>query len=367
MEFTYSMPVKVIFGEKAVAKNASEFKALGHRALIVTGKSSADKNGSLADVVKALELCGMEYSRYRDVEPNPSVENVRDAADKARSCGADCIIGIGGGSPLDAAKAAAILAANDIDDDTLFSGNFPARPLPVAAVPTTAGTGSEVTPYSILTYRKINNKKSVGSPSIFPVMALLDPVYTHTLGIDATINTAIDALSHAMESFLAVRATPAIKPAAFESMRLIAGTFAGLREHKLPTPEEREELLYASMLAGTCIAQTGTTAVHSMGYMLTYYRDIDHGRANGLVMQGFLRFLEKRTPKVREVLSVMSLGSTDEFGAVMDSLLGPKETLSDDEIRLFTGTVMTSKNIANTAPQPSAQDIEDIIRFSFRK
>ncbi len=367
MEFIYSMPVRVFFGHGAVEKNAAEFSRMGCRALIVTGKNSADKNGSLADTVKALDKCGIEYERYRDIDPNPTVENVRDAAAKARNSGADFIIGIGGGSPLDAAKAAAILAANDIDDDTLFSGTFQSRPLPVAAIPTTAGTGSEVTPYSILTYRKINNKKSVGSPLIFPVMALLDPSYTYTLGIDSTINTAIDALSHAVESCLTARATPVIKPAAFESMRIIASVFPALQKHVIPSPEEREKLLYASMLAGTCIAQTGTTAVHSIGYMLTYHRQIDHGRANGLVLHGFLRHLEKRDRRVNEIMNILSMNNADEFGSVMDEILGQKETLSEDEIKRFTETVMTSKNLANTLPLPSRQDIEEIIRFSFRQ
>ena len=367
MEFTYSMPVKVIFGRGAVLKNAAEFRTLGSRALIVTGKTSSDRNGSLEDTVKALRECGIDYERYNKVEPNPSVENARDAAGRARECGADFIIGIGGGSPLDAAKAAAILAANDINDETLFSGTFKSRPLPIAAIPTTAGTGSEVTQYSILTYKKISNKKSIGSPLIFPAVALLDPAYTYTLGIESTINTAVDALSHAVESYLSARSTQVIKPAALESIRILAGTFSTLQKHELPSDEEREELLYASMLAGTCIAQTGTTAVHAMGYPLTYYRGIDHGRANGLVMQGYLKFIEGGTPKVKEILNTMGMGSTEEFGLVMDKMLGKKETLSGAEIKLFTETAMTSKNISYTSPQPSAKDIEEIIRFSFRE
>lgn len=365
MEFTYYMPVRVIFGKGVVTKSAAEFKRLGSRALVVTGRNSADVNGSMADTAKALEECGISYKRYGEIKPNPDVENVRDAAARARSIGADFIIGIGGGSPLDAAKAVAILAANDIDDETLFSGTYTSRPLPVAAIPTTAGTGSEVTPYSILTRRSIRNKKSIGSPLIFPVTALIDPAYTYTLGINSTINTAIDALSHAVESCLSVRSTPAIKPAAYESMRLIAGTFNTLRRHELPSSSERESLMYASMLAGTCIAQAGTTVVHAIGYPLTYYRNVDHGRANGLVMHGFLKFLERRSTGVQELLEIMGMGSTDEFGTAMNDLLGARETLSEDEIKLFTDTVLTSKNVANTLPQPSRQDIEEIIRFSF--
>jgi alcohol dehydrogenase class IV len=106
--------------------------------------------------------------------------------------------------------------------------------------------------------------------------------------------------------------------------------------------------------------------VHAIGYPLTYYRNIDHGRANGLAMHAFLRFLENRNPKVKEILEAMGIQSIDEFGTVMDNLLGTKETISDNEIKLFTQTVLTSKNLDNTSPRPSESDIEDMIRFSFR-
>ena len=365
MEFRYNMPVKVYFGKGCIDKNRDEFRSLGRRALVVSGKSSADSNGSFSDVSRALDNCGIAYDRYSSIEPNPSVENVRDAAEKAKSCGADFIIGIGGGSPLDAAKAVAILTSNDIDDEQLFSGSYRSRPLPLAAVPTTAGTGSEVTPYSILTYKKISNKRSIASDSIFPVLGLLDPRYTYTLGIETTINTAVDALSHSVESWLSVRATQAVKPAAMESISVLARTFTTLARHELPSEDERADLLYASMLAGTCIAQTATTAVHAIGYPLTYYRNVDHGRANGLVMHGYLRYLEKSNPKVKDILAAMNLADTDGFGRVMESLLGEREKLSEEEIRLFTDTAMTSRNMDNTFPRPSASDIEEILRFSF--
>jgi len=365
MEFRYNMPVKVYFGRGCVLKNAAEFTPLGRKALVMTGRSSADRNGSYGDVAAALEQQGIAHERYSSVEPNPTVENVREAAAAAKSWGADFIVGIGGGSPLDAAKAAAVLAVNDIDDDTLFSGRFENRPLPIAAVPTTAGTGSEVTPYSILTFKKISNKKSFASDSVFPVVALLDPVYTHTLGMDSTINTAVDALSHSVESYLSARATEAVKPAAIESISLLARCFGTLRRHELPTEGERELLLYASMLAGTCIAQTATTAVHAMGYPLTYYRDIDHGRANGLVMHGYMEFVSRGNRKAVDVLDAMKIESLDEFGLLMRDLLGEPEKLTEGELELFTETASSSKNLANTIPRPEPEDIRGIFRRSF--
>lgn len=367
MEFTFSMPVKVYFGKGCIDKNSSVMAGAGKKALIVTGKSSADKNGSLKQITEALAKENIKYERFNRVEANPSVETVREAAQAARSANADFILGIGGGSPLDAAKAIAILASNDLDDDGLFGGVYKNKPLPLIAVPTTAGTGSEVTPYSILTFRKISNKKSIASPEIFPVAAFLDATFTETLPIDTTINTAVDALSHTVEGYLSARATDVISPIAIESMRLLGISLKKLTDKAVPSFSERENLLYASMLAGMVIAHTGTTAVHAMGYPLTYHRDIDHGRANGLLMYGYLRFLETASPKVADVIKAMGLKDVEEFGKLIEALLGKKEEITDEEIEIFTDTAMTSKNIANTSPAPSRGEVKRIFQLSFGK
>jgi len=365
MEFTFSMPVKVYFGKGCIDKNSSVLAGAGKKALIVTGKSSADKNGSLKQVLDALAKEKISNERFNRVEANPSVETVREAGQMARDVKADFIIGIGGGSPLDAAKAIAILATNDLDDETLFSGVYKNRPLPLIAVPTTAGTGSEVTPYSILTFRKISNKKSIASPEIFPAAAFLDATFTETLPIDTTINTAVDALSHTVEGYLSARATDVIAPIAIESMRLLGISLKKLTDKSTPSFSERENLLYASMLAGMVIAHTGTTAVHAMGYPLTYHRDIDHGRANGLLMYGYLRFLEPASPKVKNVINAMGLKDVEEFGKLIEALLGKREEVTDEEIELFTDTAMTSKNIANTLPAPARDEVKKIFQLSF--
>ena len=366
MEFTFNMPVKAFFGRDCIMKNGGEFSSLGKRCLIVTGRSSSVKNGSLKQVTDALSKNRITYDIYNRVEANPTVETVREAAAMARDFEADFITGIGGGSPLDAAKAVAILAANDLDDDGLFSGKYQSSPLPIAAVPTTAGTGSEVTPYSILTFRKITNKKSIGTPVIFPRIAFLDAAFTETLPIDTTINTAVDALSHAVEGYLSARATEVIRPIAIESIRILGRSLKKLTGRRSPDFAERENLLYASMLAGMVIAHTGTTAVHAMGYPLTYHMNIDHGRANGLLMHWYLAFLEGKNEGVKTVLDSMGLESVKEFGELTDRLFGTKEKLSDGEIELFTDTAMTSKNIENTSPAPSRDEVKNIFTRTFR-
>lgn len=363
MEFRYYMPVKTFFGRNCIVKSSNEFSALGRRALIVTGRTSAEKNGSLADVKKALDACRIEYTHYNGIMPNPSVENVRDAAAAAKKSGADFIIGIGGGSPLDAAKAIAVLTVNDIDDDTLFGGIFKNRPIPVAAVPTTAGTGSEVTPYSILTFNKISNKKSIASDFIFPAAAFLDPVYTETLSTETTVNTAVDAMSHSIEGYLSARSTAVIRPYAMESLQIIAKCMPELKDKNIKY-ETREKLIYASMLAGVVIAHTGTTVVHAMGYPLTYYKNIDHGKANGLLLYHYLKFTEPSMDKVKDVINAMGMKNVDEFGAVLEKLLGEPVRLTDEEISLYSKTSAASKNLANTVPQPGIEDIKKIFTDS---
>ncbi len=365
MDFIYNIPTKIIFSRNCISKNSEALKPYGRKALIVTGKRSAKINGSYKDITDALDKENIKHHLFDRIEANPSVETVREAAAEARAERADFIIGIGGGSPLDAAKAIAILAANNIDDETLFSGIFPVKPLSVVAVPTTAGTGSEVTPYSILTYNKISNKKSISSESIFPVLSLLDPAYTETLNFTTTVNTAIDALSHSVEGYLSKRATAVIEPFALESIKILGRSLKFLTGGENPHAEIREDLLYASMLAGIVIAHAGTTIVHAMGYPLTYYRDIDHGRANGLLMYEFLKFL-KGGSRVEKVLGALEM-TLEEFGDTIGTLLGAKEVVTDEEIALFTATAESAqKNIANTSLPPAAEDIKGIYLKSLR-
>lgn len=137
---------------------------------------------------------------------NPTVECVYDGAETAMEEEVDFVIAIGGGSPMDSAKAIALLAVSDIERKNLFDGNIGNKALPMIHIPTTAGTGSEVTPYAILTNHEKQTKKSIASPCLFPTYALLDAKYTKNLGLATTVNTAIDSLSHSVEGMMSKRA-----------------------------------------------------------------------------------------------------------------------------------------------------------------
>ena len=225
MSFQYHMPVRVIAGADCVWENGALFAPFGARALIVTGRSSA-KNGALDDVAAVLRRNGQAFAVYDRVEANPSVATVRECAALARSFGADFIVAAGGGSPMDAAKAVALCARQEVGD--IFTHPIGGDVLPMIHIPTTAGTGSEVTQYSVLTDDAAQTKRSIAAPQLFPRLAFLDGKYMATLPQSVTVNTALDALSHAVEGMLSVRAGAFSDALARESLRLLGGEFPAL-------------------------------------------------------------------------------------------------------------------------------------------
>lgn len=372
MNFTYQMPTKIIAGENCVIDNSSVFSKYGKKALIVTGRKSATLNGSEADVKAALKKEGIDCLVFNEVMSNPTIACVYEGAEVAKKNKVDFIIAIGGGSPMDAAKVIAMLAAQEIDEENLFSKNYKEEVLPIIAIPTTAGTGSEVTQYSILTNHKLETKMSVSTPLIFPEVAFLDAKYMLSLSIENTINTSIDALSHAVEGMLSVRANTISDALAVRSIAMIMESITKLVEAKdadkleLISIELREKLLEASTLAGMVIAQTGTTVVHAMGYQLTYFKDVDHGRANGLLLGAYLAFVETKKPELaKKVLKAMKLESVKQFDEAMDALFGERETITKEEIELFSKKTAGKKNIPNSQVPPSEEEIKRMFESVF--
>jgi alcohol dehydrogenase class IV len=347
MNINYFMPTRVIMGDNCVVDNRSLLESMGKKALIVSGKNSARANGSLADMTRALEANGQSYCLFDRVMSNPTTACVYEAARVAVKEACDFVVALGGGSPMDAAKAAAALALNPAEESALFTTAF-TKALPIVAVPTTAGTGSEATPYAILTNDAAHTKTSLASPALFPRYAFLDARYTLSLSRETTINTALDALTHAVEGTLSVKASPITDALARESISAIAACFGALGGSGDIGLETRWRLLYGSLLGGMVIAGTGTTAVHAMGYALTYHRHIDHGRANGLVFAEYLKAVEqKEGGRIPALVSALGIRSLDEFAARLDGLLGEKEPFEDGELRAYAEQAAGAKNIAN--------------------
>ena len=360
--YKFYIGTKVFFGRNIIREHKSELSRYGKKAMIVTGKASARSCGALKDIEEALKELTLEYMVYDRVENNPSLENVSEGGKAARDFGADLIIGIGGGSPLDAAKAVAVLAVNTMDPVELYKNTFHNKPLPVIAIPTTAGTGSEVTPYSILTRKDVQMKMSFGNEETFPKLAFLDPLYTERLPRNVTVDTAVDAFSHAVEGYLSRRSMPLSDILAVEAIKIFGRYLKPLLENSIDI-DIREKLLFMSMLSGIVISHTGTTIVHGMGYALTYFKNIPHGRANGLLMEEYFKFnYENAKGKIDNIIHALGLRSISEFGEKMNLLLKERVILTDAEMSIYASMTMKQRSTLNNPRSVEEKDVVGIFK-----
>lgn len=354
-------PVKVYAGRGCVGQYP--WRELGKKCLIICGGHSARLCGALDDTRAALTAAGIAFSEFDRVEQNPSVETCHTAGALAREINADFIIGIGGGSPLDAAKAAAYFASNPhLTVDTLYDGECKASPLPIVAIPTTAGTGSEVTQYSVLTCHKIQNKKTLKTPKIFPVAALLDAEYTVTLPQSTTNATAVDALSHAIEGYLSKSATTVSDALAEKAMVYVGRSLRALCDGRLDFAL-RERLLYGSMLAGMVISITGTCFVHSFGYPLTYFEGISHGAANAYFLPDFVQYSALvAEEKVFRICRLCGVKNVEEFRELITRTVPCDKKFPRDSAMKYS-RIGAGGNSANKGLyEPSADDVYDIFK-----
>lgn len=366
MQFSFRLGTKIYFGRNCLMENKSELYHIGKKCMIVTGKASGRKSGALTQLISILSELSIDYIVHEGIDNNPTLENVEAAGKIARENKVDFIAGIGGGSPLDASKAVAVLAVNDIEPVELYKNKYQNDPLPNIAIPTTAGTGSEVTPYSILTRKDMHNKMSFSNDKLFPVIAFLDPTFTESLSYRVTLDTAVDALSHSVEGYTSKRSTMMTDLLAEKAIATFGECIRGLLDNKIDY-DIREKLLYMSMLSGIVISQTGTSIVHGLGYPLTYYKDIPHGRANGMLLEQYLRFnYEEIKGKIDNVIRLLKLESIDEFGIVMGKLVMEDVNLSKDEIELFAGTGFKHRSREYNARSITLEDMKSMLSEIFR-
>lgn len=240
MSWQAYFPTRVFFGQGVVRENAKELSLLGSKALIVTGKGgSSSRNGALADVQAALEKAGVAWDLFDQIEANPDVEVIRKGSAIAASAKADFVIGIGGGSAMDAAKAIAITNVGELSNSDLLARKYE-DVLPIVAVATTAGTGAEVTSASILTVHEEQTKKNIGGPKLMPKLAFLDPSYTHNLAWQLTADHAVDAFSHALESHLSFRNSTISSLFSQQAMTILGKELKMLSQQKEPNAKSRK-------------------------------------------------------------------------------------------------------------------------------
>lgn len=358
MEFKFLMPTEIHFGEDVVLKNKEVFRSIGSKALIVTGRSSSKKNGSYDDVKEALSQTGVEYVLFDEVEENPSLDTVEKGSNIGKRNHVDFVIGIGGGSPMDAAKAIAVFIKNpEINQENIFSAGK-LESIPVVAVPTTSGTGSEVTPYSIVTSHKEKTKKNLGQ-RISPKLAFVDYKYTYDLPYDITVNTALDAFSHLVEGYLNTNSTYMSDIYGEKGFELFKYCFEKLICKDL-NQEFRKKVMLASVLGGIQIAQNGTSLPHGMGYPLTYFKGLPHGLANAVLTVEYLKSFKNQT-KIDRMLNILGFSHLGELEAIFDKIIDVKVDINADEINEYSQRFFTNKKKLKNHPEEVR--LEDLVRI----
>lgn len=318
----FYMPAKIYEEQHCVINHKKELAALGSHALIVTGKHSAKKNGSLDDVQEALRAEGISWTVFDRVEENPSVETVMDARDMGIGAQADFVIGIGGGSAMDAAKAIALMIRHREAGAAYLYEKGADTTVPIALVPTTCGTGSEATAVSVLTRHDTATKGSIPH-KIFADLSLVDAGYLKAAPLSVLCNTAVDAFAHMAESIANMNATDYSRMCAFAGMDLWRGCREVLLGLRPAAAEDYKKLMNASTMAGMAICHTGTSLPHGLSYALTYELGMPHGKAAGYFLAGYLRECEEELRQ--SVLSAAGFADTEELEAFYERVCGRSE------------------------------------------
>lgn len=310
MNINSYMPVQVVSGKGCLKENYKLFEKMGNSCLIVTGGSSAKKSGALNDAIEAFEKLGIAYAVFDGITENPYTADCHRAGATAREVNADFILGIGGGSPLDASKAVAIYASNpELAPADIYLRKYDNEPLPVVLVGTTSGTGSEVTGVSVLTDSSVNLKKSISGHDCYAKISFCDYSYTETMPYAVTVSTALDAFAHACESYFSSEANELSDIYAEKAFGMLRnGLLNFLNNKSLPEESLREELYMASLFAGLCLNITGTCFPHTMGYILTEDFRIAHGRACAAFIPEFIRIsAEHKEEKAQKLFDIMEM------------------------------------------------------------
>ena len=296
--FIFNTSKSIQFGPGMLGKVGELVRAgIGERVMLVTDPGMV-KTGIVDRALKALKAADVAVEVFSDVEADPPEHIILTAAEQAKSAGVEGIVGLGGGSSLDVAKLVAVLAMGKEELKDIYGvGNAKGPRLPLILVPTTSGTGSEVTPISIVT-TGTNEKMGVVSPVILPDIALLDPELTLGLPPHITAATGIDAMVHAIEAYAS--ASPNNNPVS----RMLAGQALTLMGrsvlkavHEGSDMDARSDMLLGSMLAGQAFANSPVAAVHALAYPLGGHFHIPHGLSNALVLPHVLRFNAATTPQ----------------------------------------------------------------------
>lgn len=284
MSFSFSIPQDIRVGSGVIEQAGDAAKKIGGKKGFVISGPHLKAMGHVSHIEKLLSDAGIESEDFTDIEGNPSVETVDRCTEAFKKSGADFIVAFGGGSPMDVAKAVGVTAKyGGSITEYEGGGKVPGPIVPIIAAPTTAGTGSEVTAFSVITDHSRNYKLSVFSYELFPKVALLDPDFLSTTPASVAAACGIDAFIHAEESYVSRDANPFTEAMSEKAMELIGKNlrrFTACREDR----EAAAAMLEGSLFAGIAFSFARLGNVHAMSHPVSAFFDVAHGVANGVLL-----------------------------------------------------------------------------------
>lgn len=282
------MPGRTYLGNAALAAAEKELAALGKKALVVTG-NTVKKGEAFSSLCAALDKIGMAHAVFSEIPGEPDDKMIQAGATAFRNEKCDCIIGIGGGSPLDSAKAIALVAAYEGNVCRLAGRNIEGKFPPFALIPTTAGTGSEATRFTVITDSEKGAKLLLRGDALLPDLAVIDPAFSRSAPPKLTAYTGMDALTHAVEAYTSKKANPMTDIFAVDAVKRIlkslpAAFLNGADE------KAREDMAIAAYEAGVCISNASVTLVHGMSRPIGAKFHVPHGLSNAMLLVPCLAF-----------------------------------------------------------------------------
>lgn len=290
--FSFSVPQNIVFGSGSLSKLPELAMNLGKKKAFIISGPHLNKIGMVDKCKAALETKGILSDKFVDTEANPSVETVEKAAEAYKKSEADFIVAFGGGSPLDVAKAVAVLVTfGGKITDYEGGGKVNGKTVPMIAIPTTAGTGSEVTAFSVITDHSRNYKFTIVSNNILPEYAILDPELIESVPAKTAAACGIDAFVHALEAYLSTAASPFSDMFALKALNLLG---KNLRKYvaNRGNKEAANAMLLGSLFAGIAFSHARLGNVHAMSHPVSAYFDVPHGVANAILLPYVVRFNE---------------------------------------------------------------------------
>jgi len=375
-DFSFSIPQNIEYGAGSLSKLPDLANKLGKKKAFIISGPHLNKIGLVDKCKEALKLQGIMSEAFTETEGNPSVETVDKATAAYKSVGADFIVAFGGGSPLDVAKAVAILATyGGKITEYEGGGKVPGPVVPMVAIPTTAGTGSEVTSFSVITDHSRNYKLTVSSNYLLPQYAILDPELITSVPTKTAAACGVDAMVHALEAYISLAASPFSEMFSMKALSLI-GKYIRRYVANTADIEAANGMMIGSLFAGIAFSHARLGDVHAMSHPVSAYFDVPHGVANAILLPTVVKYNELAdNGKYYDIYNCISSCSVSRDRFTTDMLTDVLKKLNDElsipatlsavgvEEKFFDAMADDAMKSGNIAVNPRKTTKEDILKM----